>query len=155
MMVAARLQAEENRIRRPVVQEGTRQETRKTVRVLVPRHAKAGDSLSVATPTAGKFAVKVPAWARPETHFDCIVTTIVEVRPPGRAAARQQATRRRRPHKRRRARCRRAGRRAATPTARRTTWTTTRSGRSGTGRRAPRRTRSTRRRRGATPRPRA
>ena len=86
MMVAARLQAEENR-RRPVVQEGTRQETRKTVRVLVPRHAKAGDSLSVATPTAGKFAVKVPAWARPETHFDCIVTTIVEVRPPGQAAA--------------------------------------------------------------------
>ena len=89
MMVAARLQAEENRRNPPrsVVQEGTRQETRKTVRVLVPRHAKAGDSLSVATPTAGKFAVKVPAWARPETHFDCIVTTIVEVRPPGQAAA--------------------------------------------------------------------
>ena len=89
MMVAARLQAEENRRNPPraVVQAGTRQETRKTVRVLVPRHAKAGDSLSVATPTAGKFAVKVPAWARPETHFDCIVTTIVEVRPPGQAAA--------------------------------------------------------------------
>ena len=86
---AARLQAEENRRNPPrsVVQADTRQETRKTVRVLVPRHAKAGDSLAVATPTAGKFAVKVPAWARPETHFDCIVTTIVEVRPPGQAAA--------------------------------------------------------------------
>merc|ERR1739841_40803 len=49
MMVAARLQAEENRRNpRTVVQAGTRQETRKTVRVLVPRHAKAGDSLSVA-----------------------------------------------------------------------------------------------------------
>ena len=89
MMVAARLQAEEHRRNPPraVVQAGTRQETRKTVRVLVPRHAKAGDSLAVATPTAGKFAVKVPAWARPETHFDCIVTTIVEVRPPGQVAA--------------------------------------------------------------------
>jgi len=93
MMVAARLQAEENRRNPPrsVVQAGTRQETRKTVRVLVPRHAKAGDSLAVATPTAGKFAVKVPAWARPETHFDCIVTTIVEVRPPGQAAAPSQS----------------------------------------------------------------
>lgn len=86
MMLAAKMQADEDRTARPVVQTGARQETRKVVRVLVPRHAKAGDSLAVATPTAGKFTVQVPAWARPETHFDCVVTMIVEVKPPGGAA---------------------------------------------------------------------
>mmetsp|Transcript_14529 Transcript_14529/g.17588 ORF Transcript_14529/g.17588 Transcript_14529/m.17588 type:complete len:381 (+) Transcript_14529:1-1143(+) len=58
---------------------------RKIVRVLVPTGAKAGDSLAVSTPSTGKFEVRVPTWAPPGSHFDCQVTTIVEVKRPGEA----------------------------------------------------------------------
>ncbi|KAH8064862.1 hypothetical protein JL722_1749 [Aureococcus anophagefferens] len=85
-MLAARLQAEFNQ-GQGAGGRGSRTEKQKIVRVLVPKNAKPGDSLAVATPTTGKFAVEVPTWAKPNTHFDCVVTTIVEVRPPGGAAA--------------------------------------------------------------------
>ena len=85
-MLAARLQAEFNQ-GQGGGGRGSRTEKQKIVRVLVPKNAKPGDSLAVATPTTGKFAVEVPTWAKPNTHFDCVVTTIVEVRPPGQAAA--------------------------------------------------------------------
>jgi len=56
----------------------------KVVRVLVPTGAKPGDSLAVATPTTGKFEIRVPTWAAPGQHFDCHVTTIIQVSPAGR-----------------------------------------------------------------------
>jgi len=62
-------------------------EKRKVVRVLVPPGARSGDSLAVSTPTTGKFEVRVPAWASPGSHFDCQVTTIVQVKRPGEATA--------------------------------------------------------------------
>ena len=89
-MLAARLQAEFNQ-GQGGGGRGSRTEKQKIVRVLVPKNAKPGDSLAVATPTTGKFAVEVPTWAKPNTHFDCVVTTIVEVRPPGGAAAARPA----------------------------------------------------------------
>jgi len=66
------------------------QRRQKVVRVLVPSGAQAGDSLAVATPTTGKFEVKVPHWARPGQHFDCHVTTVVEVTPQGQRPQQQQ-----------------------------------------------------------------
>lgn len=72
-------------------QQPYRSEKQKIVRVLVPPNAKTGDSLAVATPTAGKFAVQVPAWATPGSHFDVLVTTTVEIRPPPHLAARAPA----------------------------------------------------------------
>ncbi|KAK7231304.1 hypothetical protein SO694_00073192 [Aureococcus anophagefferens] len=76
-MLAARLQAEFNQ-GQGGGGRGSRAEKQKIVRVLVPKNAKPGDSLAVATPTTGKFAVEVPTWAKPNTHFDCVVTTIAE-----------------------------------------------------------------------------
>ena len=76
-MLAARLQAEFNQ-GQGAGGRGSRTEKQKIVRVLVPKNAKPGDSLAVATPTTGKFAVEVPTWAKPNTHFDCVVTTIVD-----------------------------------------------------------------------------
>ncbi|KAH8075224.1 hypothetical protein JL721_1220 [Aureococcus anophagefferens] len=83
-MLAARLQAEFNQ-GQGAGGRGSRTEKQKIVRVLVPKNAKPGDSLAVATPTTGKFAVEVPTWAKPNTHFDCVVTTIVEPRRRRRA----------------------------------------------------------------------
>ena len=74
--MAVRLQREMDQQVRP-----TRKQ--KVVRVLVPQGAQAGDSLAVNTPTTGKFEVKVPGWARPGHHFDCHVTTIIQVTPAG------------------------------------------------------------------------
>lgn len=94
--VAARLQQQYDAERggRPRASSGgdgrDTQRTVKTIRVLVPASAKPGDSLAVKTSTTGKFEVTVPAWARPNTHFDCVVTTTIQLRRPGGAVPQAQ-----------------------------------------------------------------
>ncbi|KAJ8610596.1 hypothetical protein CTAYLR_007163 [Chrysophaeum taylorii] len=77
--MAARLQSEydhRGRTARPTVKT-----TKKTVRVLVPATARPGDSLAVKTSSMGKFEITVPEWARPDSHFDCLITTTIEIVP--------------------------------------------------------------------------
>ncbi|KAH8076911.1 hypothetical protein JL720_10209 [Aureococcus anophagefferens] len=76
-MLAARLQAEFNQGQGAGGASRGETEDRPRARA---QERQARRLLAVATPTTGKFAVEVPTWAKPNTHFDCVVTTIAERR---------------------------------------------------------------------------